>query len=148
MKAKKPSDCLAWNAPARALAMLAMAGSLAVWLAGGWESRRGDWGAGGSGGRGRGEAWETARSAAAGELPRQGEPSEQVAKRGEDWPQWRGRRGDSSWRNPPLAEDWTRARLDTVWSAEIAPGYSGIAVVGERLFTMDRPVAPAATCGD
>lgn len=62
---------------------------------------------------------------------------------GEDWPQWRGRRGDSTWRNPPLPENWADARLPIVWSTEIAPGYSGIAVVGERLFTMDRPATPA-----
>lgn len=70
-------------------------------------------------------------------------PAKAAAMVGEDWPQWRGRRGDSTWRHPPLAADWKTAKLATVWTTEIAPGYSGIAVAGERLYTMDRPATPA-----
>lgn len=58
----------------------------------------------------------------------------------EDWPRWRGVRADGSW-NPPanLYPKFPEAGLKQTWSAEIGPGYSGISVVGNRLYTMDRP---------
>lgn len=62
---------------------------------------------------------------------------------GEDWPNWRGPRGDSSWNNPPLAETFPEAGLKSLWKKPIGGGYGGIAVVGERLYVMDRQKEPA-----
>lgn len=72
--------------------------------------------------------------------------------RGEDWPQWRGPRGDGSWQAPPLPEKWPADGPRVIWRKPLAAGYSGIAVVGEFVFTQDRPVEPADReriwCGD
>jgi outer membrane protein assembly factor BamB len=57
----------------------------------------------------------------------------------EDWPGWRGPRKDGSWQAPPLPAQWDAGGPPTVWKQPIGAGYSGIAVVGDRVFTMDRP---------
>lgn len=70
----------------------------------------------------------------------------------EDWPQWQGVRGDSRWFGPEIATDWKQSPPRLVWKADISPGYSGIAVVGNRLYSMDRPADPKEheriTCRD
>lgn len=59
----------------------------------------------------------------------------------EDWPRWRGPRGDGSWKAPELPDTLPAgAGLKTVWNIEIGGGYGGIAVVGDRLYVQDRPV--------
>jgi outer membrane protein assembly factor BamB len=72
--------------------------------------------------------------------------------RGEDWPQWQGVRGDSRWEGPAFSHDWEKAPPRQVWKSSISPGYSGIAVVGNRLYSMDRPTEPKEheriTCRD
>ena len=57
----------------------------------------------------------------------------------EDWPAWRGPRGNGSWSAPPLAEQWPDEGLPLLWRCPLGPGYSGISVVGSRVYTMDRP---------
>ena len=58
----------------------------------------------------------------------------------EDWPRWRGPRGDGTWKpSVKLAESWPDEGLRRVWKQRISPGYSGVSVSGGRVFVMDRP---------
>jgi outer membrane protein assembly factor BamB len=59
----------------------------------------------------------------------------------EDWPRWRGPRGDGSWQAPRLPEKWPEAGLKRIWKQPIGGGYAGIAVADGRLFTLDRKKA-------
>lgn len=56
----------------------------------------------------------------------------------EDWPRWMGPRMDGEWRESGLIEEFPEGELAFTWSQPIGPGYSGPAVVGNRLFVMDR----------
>ena len=62
---------------------------------------------------------------------------------GEDWPRWRGPRGDGTWRAPKLPAAWPENGLPRVWRQEIGGGYGGIAVSGGRVYVMDRQREPA-----
>jgi len=64
------------------------------------------------------------------------------AARAEDWPRWRGPRGDGSWKGPALADAFPAAGLRTVWKKPVGAGYAGLSVVGDRLYTMDRLKEP------
>jgi len=55
----------------------------------------------------------------------------------EDWPQWRGVRGDGTWRAPALPAQWPEAGLKKSWDIPIGGGYGGIAVAADRVFVMD-----------
>ena len=57
----------------------------------------------------------------------------------EEWPQWRGPRGDGTWNGPPIKTVWPKNGLKKLWEREIGGGYGGISVVGRRLYVMDRP---------
>jgi outer membrane protein assembly factor BamB len=56
----------------------------------------------------------------------------------EDWPRWRGPRGDGTWNAPAVPEKWPEGGPPVVWQAPLGPGYSGISVAGGRVYTMDR----------
>jgi outer membrane protein assembly factor BamB len=56
----------------------------------------------------------------------------------EDWPHWRGVRGDGTWQGPKLPPQWPDKGPRKKWSKPIGGGYAGIAVAEGRLFTMDR----------
>ena len=58
---------------------------------------------------------------------------------GEDWPKWRGPRGDGTWVGPPIAKDLNNNGLTRVWKVAVNPGYSGVTVSGSRVFLMERP---------
>jgi outer membrane protein assembly factor BamB len=64
--------------------------------------------------------------------------------RAEDWPRWRGPRGDGTWNAPKLPEKWPSEGLTAVWKQPIGGGYAGIAVVADKLFTLDleEPITP------
>jgi len=55
----------------------------------------------------------------------------------EDWPRWRGVRGDGTWQAPAIPSVWPEAGVPQVWKQPIGGGYGGIAVVGNRLYVMD-----------
>ena len=55
----------------------------------------------------------------------------------EDWPRWRGPRGDGTWHGPRLTEKWPADGLKTLWKQDIGGGYGGISVSGTRLYLMD-----------
>jgi outer membrane protein assembly factor BamB len=54
----------------------------------------------------------------------------------QDWPQWGGPGRDFEVADPGLATSWPEAGLEPLWSRPLGEGYSGIAVVGDRLFTL------------
>ena len=56
---------------------------------------------------------------------------------GEDWPRWRGPRGDGTWRAPKLPASWPQGGLQRVWRQEIGGGYGGVAVSDGRVYIMD-----------
>lgn len=55
----------------------------------------------------------------------------------EDWPRWRGVRGDGTWNAPKLPDKWPEGGLKRVWKQPIGGGYCGITAAGGRVFTMD-----------
>lgn len=55
----------------------------------------------------------------------------------EDWPSWRGPRGDGTWNAPKLPAGWPVKGLKKVWTQPIGGGYAGIAVADGRVFTLD-----------
>ena len=57
---------------------------------------------------------------------------------GEDWPRWRGPRGNGTWRAPKLPATWPAEGLQQAWRREIGGGYGGVAVSDGRVFVMDR----------
>ena len=57
----------------------------------------------------------------------------------EDWPRWRGVRGDGSWKGPEISKKFPEKGLERIWKMPLNPGYSGITVQGNRVYTMDRP---------
>jgi formylglycine-generating enzyme required for sulfatase activity/outer membrane protein assembly factor BamB len=61
---------------------------------------------------------------------------------GEDWPRWRGPRGDGTWRAPKLPSKWPDGGLQRIWRQEIGGGYGGIAVSDGRAYVMDRQQMP------
>jgi outer membrane protein assembly factor BamB len=61
----------------------------------------------------------------------------------EDWPRWRGVRGDGTWNAPALPEKWPAGGLKTVWKQSVGGGYAGVTVADGRVYTMDR-VEPVA----
>jgi outer membrane protein assembly factor BamB len=60
----------------------------------------------------------------------------------EDWPRWRGPRGDGSWQGPRLPDKWPETGLRRVWRQAIGGGFAGVAVADGRVFTLDRLTEP------
>jgi outer membrane protein assembly factor BamB len=59
-----------------------------------------------------------------------------------DWSQWRGPMADGRLLDANVSETWPESGLKSLWSRPIGGGYSGIAVVGDRVITQDRQVTP------
>ncbi len=57
----------------------------------------------------------------------------------EEWPRWRGVRGDGSWQAPAIPAKFPAGGPPVVWKSPIGPGYSGLAVAGGKVYTLDRP---------
>jgi len=57
--------------------------------------------------------------------------------RADDWPQWLGPRRDSVWRENGILERFPEGGPDVKWRREIAGGYAGPAVAGDRVFVTD-----------
>lgn len=62
------------------------------------------------------------------------------AARADDWPQWLGPKRDGHWRETGILEKFPTGGPTRVWRTPIAAGYSGPAVVGSRVYLMDREV--------
>jgi len=57
----------------------------------------------------------------------------------EDWPKWRGIRGNGTWNGPPIVKDLKDEGLNRVWKVSVHPGYSGVTVKENSVFLMGRP---------
>ena len=68
-----------------------------------------------------------------------------VAVGGEDWPRWRGIRGNGTWSGPKFPARWPVGGLRTLWRQPIGGGYSGIAASAGRIYTLTKPKKPADT---
>jgi outer membrane protein assembly factor BamB len=74
--------------------------------------------------------------------PRTVEPAPAVAvtpsrpEQGEDWPRWRGPRGNGTWRGPKIPDRWPE-RLPTLWRHPIGGGYAGVVATDGKVFTLD-----------
>lgn len=60
------------------------------------------------------------------------------AARADDWPQWLGPKGDAVWREKGLLDAFPKGGPKVLWRKEIGPGYSGPAVVANRVYATDR----------
>jgi outer membrane protein assembly factor BamB len=56
----------------------------------------------------------------------------------EDWPRWRGPRGDGTWHGPSLPEQWPQSGLKQIWRQPLGGGYAGVTVAEGRVLVMDR----------
>ena len=59
----------------------------------------------------------------------------------EDWPQWLGPRGDSSWNDTGLITKFPAEGPKVVWRAPVANGYSGPSVADGKVMVMDYQIA-------
>jgi outer membrane protein assembly factor BamB len=56
----------------------------------------------------------------------------------DDWPQWLGPQRDGVWRETGLVAKFPPGGPKELWRVPIGTGYSGPAVVGDRVYVMDR----------
>src|SRR5262249_24763141 len=56
----------------------------------------------------------------------------------DDWPEWLGPQRDGIWRETGLVQKFPKDGPRILWRVPLGQGYSGPAVVGERVFVMDR----------
>ena len=64
--------------------------------------------------------------------------------RADDWPQWLGPQRDANWRETGILKTFPAGGPRRVWRTAIGSGYTGPAVVGNRVYLMDRQVATNA----
>jgi outer membrane protein assembly factor BamB len=58
--------------------------------------------------------------------------------RADDWPQWLGPERDGVWREKGLLETFPKSGPKVLWRVPIHDGYGGPAVVGDRVYVMER----------
>jgi outer membrane protein assembly factor BamB len=63
---------------------------------------------------------------------------------GADWPEWRGPGRKGVWDDVKLPAELSADRVRARWKVPVGGGYSGIAVLGQRVYTMDRLAGPPA----
>jgi len=61
-----------------------------------------------------------------------------------DWPQWMGPQRDDVWRERGIVQRFPTGGPPVLWRVPIEPSYCGPAVVGNRLYVLDRPPATSA----
>lgn len=57
--------------------------------------------------------------------------------RAEDWPQWMGATRDNHWSAKDIIDRFPEGGPKKLWSVEVASGYAGPAVVGDRVYLTD-----------
>jgi outer membrane protein assembly factor BamB len=67
-----------------------------------------------------------------------------TVSRADDWPQWQGPKRDSVWRESGIIDKFPADGPKVLWRTPIGPGYTGPAVVGDRVYVMDREGDPLA----
>jgi outer membrane protein assembly factor BamB len=60
-----------------------------------------------------------------------------------DWPQWLGENREGVWRETGLVARFPQGGPRVLWRTPVGPGYSGPAVVGDRVYLTDRERPPA-----
>ncbi len=68
-------------------------------------------------------------------------PAATASLHADDWPQWLGPRRDGVWRETGIVETLPTNGVKFRWRTAIGGGYSGPAVVGGRVYVMDRQLA-------
>src|SRR6201987_3902569 len=61
-----------------------------------------------------------------------------LSTRADDWPQWLGPQRDGIWREQGLLKEFPKDGPKVLWRMPISEGYGGPAVVGDRIYVMDR----------
>jgi len=61
-----------------------------------------------------------------------------LSARADEWPQWFGPERDGIWRETGIVEQFPPGGPPVRWRAPLGTGYSGPAVVGDRVFVMDK----------
>ena len=69
-------------------------------------------------------------------------PEPAVEAGGEDWPRWRGPRGDGTWNGAKLPARWPAEGLRRIWRQPVGGGYGGVTVAHGRVYVMDRQAEP------
>jgi outer membrane protein assembly factor BamB len=64
--------------------------------------------------------------------------------RADDWPQWLGPKRDGVWRETGLLDRFPKDGPKVLWKIPIGGGYTGPAVVGDRVYVMDRVLPDTA----
>ena len=62
----------------------------------------------------------------------------------DDWPQWSGPRRDGVWRETGVLDRFPKGGPKVLWRTPIRRGYAGPAVMGNRVYLMDREVDQSA----
>ena len=62
--------------------------------------------------------------------------------RADDWPQWMGPQRDGAWRETGILDAFPAGGLTVLWRTNVNRGYCGPAVVGNRLYMLDRLPGP------
>lgn len=75
-------------------------------------------------------------------VPDQRSLAADAPRTGEEWPRWRGPRGDGTWNGPRLPEKWPADGLAQRWRQPIGGGYAGVIVADRRVYTCDRQTDP------
>jgi outer membrane protein assembly factor BamB len=65
--------------------------------------------------------------------------------RADDWPQWLGPQRDGVWRETGILKDFPADGPKIRWRAPLGAGYTGPAVVGGRVYVMDRQLKNSAS---
>src|SRR5262247_3424861 len=60
----------------------------------------------------------------------------------DDWPQWLGPNRDGVWRESGIVEKFPATGPRILWRVPVNAGFSSPAVVGNRLYLMDRVAGP------
>jgi outer membrane protein assembly factor BamB len=67
-----------------------------------------------------------------------------TAVRADDWPQWLGPQRDGIWRETGILDRFPEGGPKVRWRAKVGAGYAGAAVVGDRVYILDRILAEGA----
>lgn len=70
-----------------------------------------------------------------------------VAK-ADDWPQWMGPKRDNVWRETGIVEKFPQGGPKVLWRTPLNGGYAGPAVIGGKVYVMDRVLAKGAVNPD
>src|SRR5438477_9848854 len=74
-----------------------------------------------------------------------GAPAAPAPEDEQDWPQWLGPQRDGVWRETGILEKFPADGPKVRWRTAIGGGYTGPAVARDRVYVMDRQLAPGTS---